>query len=214
MKDTGLSFPRPESGPPIPKGRLGVWLLLVAETMFFVGMLGAYVIQRQGAKTWPAPYLRNTGTVDQAGEPVFESYTPPAMETTLPLVNALILTVAFVAALGASRAARRGDVRRAKALLLATALAGLLFLGGVVAEFAHEKTRGLDLHSGNYGSMLFLIIGAHAAHVVVALIWQFAVLLPALARPAGARASLVEYVGVFWGFVAILWWILLGILSV
>lgn len=212
MKDHGPIFPPPESGPPIANARLAVWLLVLVETMFFVGMLGAYVIVRKSAPTWPPTYLRPLGVVDRQGEPVMEPYRPPAMEATAPVVNAVVLTLGFAAALVATRAARRGEVGRAKAALVGVAFAGAAFLGGVVFEFVHEAGRGLTIHSGNYGSMLFLIIGAHAAHVLAALVWQFFVVVPALARPSAPRAARCGDVAVFWGFVSILWWVLLGIL--
>jgi heme/copper-type cytochrome/quinol oxidase subunit 3 len=213
MKDTGLRLPLRESGPPLPRGRLGIFLLLAAELMFFVGILGAYVIVRKSAETWPPTYQIETAVKDSEGKPILQPYTPPAMDLTIPLVNALVLTAAMIAAIAAVRAAKRGNLRVTRFALTLTALFGLGFLGGVVAEFKTEAARGLTMWSGQYGSMLFLIIGVHAAHVLAGVVWHFVVYVPLLARPQGVSADRVEYLGIYWGFVAVLWWALLGILS-
>ena len=214
MKDTGIRTPIRESGPPVPNGRLGMMLLLAAECMFFVGILGAYVIVRKSADSWPPTYEIQTSAKDADGAYVMRSYTPPAMELTLPFVNALVLTAAMVTAILATRSSKRGDLRAVRRYLTLTALFGVGFLIGVAAEFRHEGARGLTIWSGQYGSMLFLIIGVHAAHVLAGVIWHFAVYVPAMMRAGGVPAARVEYLGIYWGFVAVLWWILLGILSV
>lgn len=212
MKDTGLVVPFADSGPPVPRGRLAVVLLLVAETMFFVGMLGAYVIVRKSAESWPPAYETASDKKDSEGRVILVSVRPPRMDTTLPLVNAGVLTAAMAAAFLAQRAAKRRDLTGARRGLAATAVFGAAFLAVVGLEFTTEAARGLTLWSGQYGSMLFLIIAVHAAHVFAGLVWHFFVLWPAFSRPAGVAAERLEYLGIYWGFVAILWWVLCGIL--
>ncbi len=212
MKDTGIRTPIRESGPPVPNGRLGMMLLLAAECMFFVGILGAYVIVRKSEDTWPPTYEVFTGAMDAESRPVLMSYTPPKMELALPFVNAIVLTAAMLTAIFATRASKRGDLRAVRRYLTLTALFGVGFLAVVVAEFRHEAARDLTIWSGQYGSMLFLIIGLHAVHVLAGVIWHFAVYVPAMMRSGGVPAARVEYLGIYWGFVAVLWWLLLGIL--
>ena len=36
-------------GDPTPPGKVGVWLFLASEIMFFIGILGTYIILRSGA---------------------------------------------------------------------------------------------------------------------------------------------------------------------
>src|SRR5438874_10984887 len=47
-------------GLPLPNGKLAMWLFLVTEIMFFTGLIGVYIIIRNGAPTvnqpWPAPH--------------------------------------------------------------------------------------------------------------------------------------------------------------
>ncbi len=47
-------------GIPLPNGKLAMWLFLVTEIMFFTGMIGVYLIIRNGQPTarmpWPGPH--------------------------------------------------------------------------------------------------------------------------------------------------------------
>src|SRR5438309_2378308 len=47
-------------GLPLPNGKLAIWLFLVTEIMFFTGLIGTYVILRNGTPSvrepWPAPH--------------------------------------------------------------------------------------------------------------------------------------------------------------
>ena len=50
---TGLKM-----GIPIPNSKLGLWLFLGTEIMFFTAFIGAYIVLRIGSPGWP------TGTAD------------------------------------------------------------------------------------------------------------------------------------------------------
>src|SRR3989338_4257563 len=39
----------------IPHGKLGMWLFLASEVMFFTGLLGAYIVLRFSNPSWPGP---------------------------------------------------------------------------------------------------------------------------------------------------------------
>ena len=45
---------------PLPNGKLAMWLFLITEIMFFTGLIGTYIILRNGQPTanepWPAPH--------------------------------------------------------------------------------------------------------------------------------------------------------------
>src|SRR6266699_2279168 len=47
-----------EPGLPIYNNKLGMWVFLASEVMFFTGLIGAYVILRFGAPgEWANPYV-------------------------------------------------------------------------------------------------------------------------------------------------------------
>ncbi len=40
-------------GIPIPNGKLGMWLFLGTEIMFFTAFIGTYIVMRMGSPGWP-----------------------------------------------------------------------------------------------------------------------------------------------------------------
>src|SRR6516225_2909932 len=43
-------------GLPISNGKLAMWLFLVTEIMFFTGLIGTYIVLRNGSRSWPTPH--------------------------------------------------------------------------------------------------------------------------------------------------------------
>ena len=39
----------------IPTGKLGMWVFLASEVMFFTGLIGAYLVLRMSHPHWPGP---------------------------------------------------------------------------------------------------------------------------------------------------------------
>src|SRR3989441_5210395 len=52
--------PPEHMGLPLSNGKLAMWLFLVTEIMFFTGLIGVYLILRNGqptkAEPWPTPH--------------------------------------------------------------------------------------------------------------------------------------------------------------
>ena len=49
--------PPPSPEPPVSNARLGMVMLIGAETMLFTGLIGAYVMFRFGSVAWPSAHL-------------------------------------------------------------------------------------------------------------------------------------------------------------
>jgi cytochrome c oxidase subunit 3 len=45
----------PRLGIPVSNGKLAIWLFLVTEIMFFTGLIGTYIVLRNGSRHWPKP---------------------------------------------------------------------------------------------------------------------------------------------------------------
>src|ERR1700733_14312238 len=45
--------PTLKMGIPIPNGKLGMWLFLGTEIMFFTAFIGTYIVMRMGSLGWP-----------------------------------------------------------------------------------------------------------------------------------------------------------------
>jgi cytochrome c oxidase subunit III len=177
----------PPPAPPVSNARIAVVTLLVAESMFFSGLIGAYLIFRLGTPMWPPPNL-------------------PRLPLAVTWVNTLVLMASGVTMVGAVRAARRDDQPALRRRLAITALLGVTFLAVQGSEWARLIEHGLTLSAGMYGATFFTLIGTHALHVVAAVMWLGIVWWWARrGRFVGGRDAAVEACAIYWVFVCALW---------
>lgn len=170
-----------------PNSVIGMLILVVAETMFFGGLISAHTIVRTTALNgWPPP-----------GQP------------RLPIAETAVNTLALLAS---GFVLRRAHHRYEKAALLAKGpllvamLLGVFFVVFQGAEWLALLREGLTLTSSTHGGFFYLIIGAHALHAIAGLsVLSWAYLR--LVRGELVRSQLVT-VEIFWYFVVGLWPIL------
>ncbi len=179
-----------ESWPPVSNARLGMWMLIATETMFFGGMVGAFLVLRLSAPVWPPPLQ-------------------PRLPVAVTALNTLVLLASSYTLGRALRAIRGGDRRGLARWLGRTALLGGLFLAVQGSEWVRLVRFGLTVSSGAYGGTFYTLIGTHGVHVLGALVW-LALVLGACAR---GRYTARDHVGVatcamYWHFVVALWPIL------
>ena len=111
-------------GDPTPPGKVGIWLFLASEIMFFVGILGTYIIYRSGA---PELFARHGATLSKG----------------LAGLNTLVLIFSSLTMALAVDAAQRRDRKRlvlSLAVTLACALAFMVVKGVEYADKAHHHT--------------------------------------------------------------------------
>jgi heme/copper-type cytochrome/quinol oxidase subunit 3 len=179
--------PEPPAAPPVSNTRIAVVMLLVAETMFFTGLIGAYLVFRVSATEWPPPNL-------------------PRLPLGITWVNTLVLMASGITMVAAVRAARRDDQRALRRDLACTGLLGVAFLVVQGSEWARLIHHGLTLSAGIYGATFYTLIGTHAAHVVGAVIWLGLVGWWARGGYFGpGRDAALEGCAIYWLFVCALW---------
>ena len=179
-----------ESWPPVSNARLGTWMLLATETMFFGGMVGAFLVLRLSAAVWPPP-------------------SQPRLPVAVTAVNTVVLLLSSYAVARALHAVRRDDRGRLVSWLARTALLGALFLAVQGAEWARLVHFGLTVSSGAYGATFYTLIGTHGVHVLAALIWLTLVTVAAVrGRYTGRDHVGVAVCAMYWHFVVALWPIL------
>lgn len=135
----------------IPHGLFGMAIFVIAEIMFFAGMISAFLIIQAASSVWPPP--------DQPRLPVEET----ALNSLALLASGFFLFLAH-------RAFHRGDrssMRRPMWIALALGCFFVLFQG---VEWFALLRQGLTLTSSSLGSFFYLIVGVHALHAVAALI--------------------------------------------
>jgi heme/copper-type cytochrome/quinol oxidase subunit 3 len=176
--NTGVSNPK-----------LGIWLFLSSEALFFGAFIATYFLYRGR----DADFLGGPAPRDLLNIP-FTSVTSFVL-----LMSSLTMVLALAAI-------QRGDHRRLRIWLLATALFGALFVGGQVFEFTEFYREGLALHTNLFGSTFFTLTGLHGAHVTMGIIWLLILYGRSLqGRLPQGKHEAVEIAGLYWHFVDIVW---------
>jgi len=177
-------------------GRLGMWVFLASELMFFGGVFAAY---GYGRWQWPRGFA-------EAGH-----HTHVAIGT---VNTALLLTssglIAFAAACAKHEPARRWTGR----LLWLVAGIGLAFLALKGVEYRREWNEhlvpGADFSLDVPGAQLFYMwyffaTGLHAVHLSVGIAVVAAMAWGAKRRRSWADGDGVEGTALYWHFVDIVW---------
>ncbi len=90
-----------------------------------------------------------------------------------------------------------------------TSLLGLGFLVIKAFEYQHKIHEGLTISSSLFGSFYFTLTGLHGLHVIGGLIFNTYVLVMGLrGRFNSQHHGRVEYAGLYWHFVDLVWVIL------
>jgi cytochrome c oxidase subunit 3 len=124
-------------GLPLPNAKLAIWFFLVTEIMFFVGLIGTYVLLRNGAPNpqhpWPTP--RDVHMIEFLGAG-----------------NTFVLICSSVTVVLAHWLLTRGRVKPAVGCLALTLALGAVFL--CVKAYEYKKKYDHDILMGHMGDHL------------------------------------------------------------
>lgn len=181
---------RARTDAPIAPAVIATVFVIAGEIVFFAGLIFAFLVLRLAAPVWPPPFQ-------------------PRLPIGVTGANTIVLLASSVAMIAAARALRRGDRQALVRRLVTSGLLGGVFLGVQGYEWARLVGFGLTVWSGTYGATFYTVIGAHAAHVVVALAWlAVTAALAATGRLGAGRTAPVTACALYWHFVVGLWPIL------
>lgn len=181
------------AGRPLSNAYIGLLMFLGAETMFFAGLIGSFLVFRVAHEVWPPPTL-------------------PRLPVGVTGVNTLILLASALTMRRARAAIRGGAQRELIRMLLVTTVLGVVFLLVQGYEWFRLLQYGLTLASGVYGATFYVLVGCHGVHVLGAVIWLLSVLRRAGQRRYTARAHTgVALCAMYWYYVVALWPILYGL---
>jgi heme/copper-type cytochrome/quinol oxidase subunit 3 len=133
----------------------------------------------------------------------------------IPVTSAtsFILLMSSLTMVLALAAIQRGDEKRLKIWLLATALLGATFIAGQVFEFTEFNREGLTLDGSLFGSSFFMLTGFHGAHVTIGIIWLLSLWgMASQGRLTQKDAEKVEIAGLYWHFVDVVWIVLFTVI--
>lgn len=177
---------------PFSNAKLGVIILLGAETMLFAGLIGAFLVFRMSNATWP---------------PL--SHADIQLPRLVTGINTVLLIISGYSMFLALRAIQQDKIRYLRKFLLFTGALGLLFLVIQGSEWIQLIGKGLTLQSGVYGAIFYVIIGCHAMHVFGAVIWLAIVIgMAMIGRFSKNNHTAVETCTIYWIYVVALWPIL------
>ncbi len=175
----------------IPTGRLAVWWLLASELVIFGGLIGAYLMHRLGHPEW----------ADAAA----------VTNTVIGATNTFVLLTSSFTAVLAHQAAEQGNGKKAARYLLFTLGGALTFLCIKAFEWTTEITHGYTIASHTFWSFYYTMSGLHALHVIVGGIVMGIVAFDAF---RGRELQRVEYIGIYWHFVDVIWIFLFPLLYI
>jgi cytochrome c oxidase subunit III len=159
-------------------------LLLVIESMVFGTLIATYFYLRLGAIEWPPAGIK-----------------PP--DLLLPTINTFILLASSISMYMADSGIQKGNVRRLVIGLTVSGLMAVVFLILKVVEYAGVDYRWDD-HS--YGSIVWLVVGFHSAHVASVVLKTSVMLVLASRNYFNAERHLgVQINGLYWHFVVGVW---------
>jgi len=188
----------------VPKGRLGVWLLIAGEVVIFGGFIASYILARMEYPEF--------GSKEAAG----------ALNVWVGTLNTLILLVSNWTMVVAHEAALEKNLAKMKSYMTYTLILGLIFLGIKLGyEWPTDFHEGHTINSAKaiagaeaggeimkislFWSYYFLMTGFHGLHIVVGSLVIFFVMLGC---SKGENLHRVELAGAYWHLVELVWVIL------
>ena len=170
----------------LTNSKLAMWLFLASDCLFFGAFISAYLLYRGRPQTGPTPK---------------ELFDIPFTSAT-----SFILLMSSLGMVLALAAIQRGDHRRFRLWLLATAIFGATFIAGQIYEFTHFSREGLHLDTNLFGSTFFVLTGFHGAHVCLGILWLLSLWGMSMQGRLGTQKSeSVESAGLYWHFGDVVW---------
>lgn len=174
---------------PVSNAKLGMWVFLASEVMFFSAFIGSYIIMRLGSLQWKDPHTE--------------------VNVMLAAVNTLVLiTSSFTVVKGLS-SIQKGDQGGLKLYWGVTILLGLAFLVIKGIEYNEKFSHGLFPSKNLFYGFYFLMTGFHALHVLIGVITNAILWVCAFkGRYSENDYESIELAGLYWHFVDVVWIVL------
>jgi heme/copper-type cytochrome/quinol oxidase subunit 3 len=205
--------PGREIGAGVYSEKLGMWVFLGSEVLFFTVLIGSYIILRFGSP---------------------ESFAEPGEILNIPVtaVNTFLLICSSMTMVKAFACVQDGNQKGLKLFLVATVLIGATFVSVQVFEYLQLSHEGflpsgyvdgshfaglaaagdLPANVNIYGSTFFTMTGFHGFHVTMGVICMVYVTIKAFQGKYTATDHRgVEVIGLYWHFVDLVWIILFTI---
>src|SRR5271157_26961 len=166
--------------------KMAIWTLIGSEVVFFASLITTYIVMRNRSVVGP--------------------YPARSLDIPLTAFNTFVLICSSLTMVTALANIQDGHVAKMRRWLIATAILGIIFLGGQATEFTMLSRLGLSLSQNLFGGTFFTLTGFHGAHVLVGIIWiTFVVVRSFQGKVTQENHMAVELVGLYWHFVDLVW---------
>jgi cytochrome c oxidase subunit 3/cytochrome o ubiquinol oxidase subunit 3 len=182
--EAGLSHPVTSTG--LSNEKLAMWAFLGSECLLFGALISTYLLYRGKSVSGPTPK---------------QIYDIPYTS-----VSSFVLLMSSLTMVLALAAIQRGDSRRLRVWLLATAFLGATFISGQVYEFTSFIREGLTIKTNLFGSSFFVLTGFHGVHVTLGIVMLLSLWnLSLRGKLPQEKSEVVEIAGLYWHFVDVVW---------
>jgi heme/copper-type cytochrome/quinol oxidase subunit 3 len=182
---------RPDTG--LANGKLGIWLFLASEVMLFGALFSTYIILRTGSIEWPHG------------------------ELSIPFgaINTFILIGSSVTMVMAWASLKMNNWGRHRLYLILTFVLAGVFLVNKYIEYSEHLAKGEGPAHSTFLALYFTLTGLHGLHIIGGMVVMAYLIGP------GAKmwktnpdqfTNRVEYTGLYWHFVDLVWIFLFPIL--
>lgn len=181
--------------------KLGMWIFLATEVLFFGGMFAGYTVYRM---LYPVAFAEGSSQLN---------LLLGSINTAVLLLSSLMMALAVHAA--------QTNGKRLVQWIAGTGVLGIIFLGIKVVEYQHKfhdhlvpgqhfnaghHVEGLSPTAELFFSFYFAMTGMHALHMVIGLgLLTWIGVAAARNRFSADYYTPVEMVGLYWHFVDIVW---------
>jgi heme/copper-type cytochrome/quinol oxidase subunit 3 len=182
---------RPDTG--LANGKLGIWLFLASEVMLFGAFFSTYIILRLGATDWPH------------GE----------LNIPLGAINTVLLISSSVTMVMAWASLKMGEWGKHRIYLLTTVVLAAVFLVNKYFEYAAHFATGEGPWHNTFLAIYFTMTGLHGLHIIGGIIVMLYFLGPGAGlykRNPEQFTNRIEYTGLYWHFVDLVWIFLFPVL--
>ena len=187
---------------PVPWGKAMMWIFLLSDTFIFSCFLISYMnVRMSTTDAWPNPSEVFSLTVFGDKIPLF----------LIAVMTMILITSSGTMAMAVNYGYRR-DRAKTAALMFATALLGLSFVGMQAFEWSKLILEGVrpwgnPMGAAQFGSAFFMITGFHGLHVSCGVIYLSVVAMRVLNGFYEKKGTYetVEVAGLYWHFVDLVW---------
>jgi heme/copper-type cytochrome/quinol oxidase subunit 3 len=181
----------PAGHPPTSTGlsneKVAMWAFLGSECLLFGALISTYLLYKGQSLE---------GTISP-----IDVYDIPYTS-----VSSFVLLMSSLTMVLALAAIQRGDHRRLRVWLVATALLGASFIAGQVYEFTSFIREGLTIETNLFGSSFFVLTGFHGVHVTLGIVMLLSLWnLSLRGKLPREKSEVVEIAGLYWHFVDVVW---------